>query len=105
MSATLSLDITDTLAHGVFPERRDQDEPLHDRWARGLLWRARRLVQPPLARMRSAATEAEGLATRAAALAHVCRPSQKLSKHQADAPKKFREWHYIRVVGSQEISF
>ncbi|MBK7765947.1 MAG: hypothetical protein IPI44_07470 [Sulfuritalea sp.] len=68
MSATLSLDITDTLAHGVFPERRDQDEPLHDRWARGLLWRARRLVQPPLARMRSAATEAEGLATRAAAL-------------------------------------
>ncbi|MBK8121222.1 MAG: hypothetical protein IPK39_20230 [Sulfuritalea sp.] len=42
---------------------------------------------------------------RIGAVAHVCRPSQKLSKHQADAPKKFREWHYICVVGSQEISF
>src|SRR3990167_7145626 len=68
MAATLSLDITDALAHGVFPERRDQDEPLHDRWARSLLWRARRLVQPPLARMRAAATQADSLATQVAAL-------------------------------------
>src|SRR3990167_3065597 len=60
MAATLSLDITDALAHGVFPERRDQDEPLHDRWARSLLWRARRLVQPPLARVREAADRSLG---------------------------------------------
>ena len=68
MAATLTLTIPDALAHGVFPERRDVDEPLHDRWARSLLWRARRLVQPPLARMRAAAAAAEALATTVAAL-------------------------------------
>jgi preprotein translocase subunit SecA len=68
MAATLSLDIIDALAHGVFPERRDQDEPLHDRWARSLLWRARRLVQPPMSRMRAAAADAGALATRVAAM-------------------------------------
>ena len=68
MAATLTLDITDTLAHGVFPERRDVDEPLHDRWARSLLWRVGRLVYPPLARMRAAATQAEALAGRVGAL-------------------------------------
>lgn len=28
----------------------------------------------------------------------VCRPSQKLLKHQADAADNCREWHYIRVM-------
>ncbi len=68
MPATLSLDLADALAHGVFPERSDRDEPLHDRWARALLWRARRRLHPPLARMRAAAAQAERLDSAVAAL-------------------------------------
>ena len=30
---------------------------------------------------------------------------QKLSKHQADAPNKSREWHYIRVVAESGDQF
>ena len=72
MSATLTLDLPEGLAHGAFPERRDRDEPLHDRLARAVLWRTRRLLRPALPRLRAAAAAAQG---QAAAL-------QSLSDHE-----------------------
>ncbi len=44
--------MTATLAQGVFPERRDQAEPVHDTLARGLLWRCKHHLWPALPALR-----------------------------------------------------
>jgi len=61
MAATLLLDAADASSSAA-PERRDVHEPAHDRLARGLLWRARRLLRPSLPRLRALAAQAEALA-------------------------------------------
>ncbi|MFT7724127.1 MAG: hypothetical protein QM788_15065 [Roseateles sp.] len=57
-TATLPLDIGDALAHGIFPERRDVDEPVHDRFARGVVWRLKRRLIPAVPALRRMAHEA-----------------------------------------------
>eukprot|EP01031_Cornospumella_fuschlensis_P005743 gene5743-7132_t len=60
-TATLPLDIGESLAHGIFPERRDIDEPLHDRFARGVLWRLKRRLIPAVPTLRAMAKAAGDL--------------------------------------------
>ncbi len=64
----LALEITEPLAHGVFPERRDLDEPVHDRLARGLLWRLKWRLWPALPALRAMARAAAALEAELAAL-------------------------------------
>ncbi len=59
--STLPLEIGEQLAHGIFPERRDVDEPVHDRFARGAIWRLKRRLLPALPPLRAAAKVATAL--------------------------------------------
>jgi preprotein translocase subunit SecA len=58
---TLPLDIGEALAHGIFPERRDADEPIHDRVARGVIWRLKRRFLPAVPGLRAMARAAGAL--------------------------------------------
>ena len=60
--------MTATLAQGVFPERRDQAEPLHDTLARGLLWRCKRRLWPAQPALRQMAQAANALEAELTAL-------------------------------------
>jgi preprotein translocase subunit SecA len=60
-AATLPLDIGESLAHGIFPERRDIDEPVHDRFARSVLWRVKRRLIPAVPTLRAMANAAAEL--------------------------------------------
>ena len=61
MTGTLRLDVQEALAHGVFPERRDLDEPVYDTLARGLVWRLKRRLWPALPALRAMAGSAAAM--------------------------------------------